>query len=85
MTSEWTCCGTPCLDPTDMDLGHLDSLKVSMHSCTHCSMRWLNVVSTTTLHWVPVSPTDAETLLNAPLDAERRLILRRWIGEHQRR
>ncbi|MDM0074824.1 hypothetical protein QTH90_10560 [Variovorax sp. J2P1-59] len=81
MTLEWSCCGTPTLDPDEAYLGRVESSELSIDSCAHCGMLWLSVrsVATTVTRTTPLSPADAEAFLAAAPGFDRREIMRAWL------
>lgn len=58
MSLEWTCCGTPMLDPAEAYLGRVESFELSISSCAHCGMLWLGIRSlvTTVTRTDPLPP-----------------------------
>jgi hypothetical protein len=45
MSLEWSCCGTPMLDPMVEEMGRPDSFSLTMYRCSHCGARWLGAGS----------------------------------------
>lgn len=85
MTNEWSCCGTPRLDPVETELGRIESSELWMASCGHCGARWLNVISLTdyTSHWQPIARNDVHALLASTPGPERDALLKTWMRERQ--
>lgn len=81
MTLEWSCCGTPMLDPDEAYLGRVDSFELSIDSCAHCGMLWLGIrsLATTVMRTEPFSRTDAAAFLGAKPGIERRALMRAWL------
>jgi hypothetical protein len=84
MTLEWTCCGTPMLDPVEAYLGRVDSFELSISACAHCGALWLGMrsVATTVIRSEPLSKTDAEAFLAAAPGIERRAMMQAWLRRH---
>ena len=86
MTLEWSCCGTPKLDPGEAYLGRVDSSELSINACAHCGMLWLGIrsLATTVTRTEPFSRTDAEAFLGATPGIERRALMRAWLQRRTR-
>ena len=81
MTLEWSCCGTPMLDPAEAYLGRVESFELSISACAHCGALWLGLrsVATTVTRSEPLSRTDAEAFLAAAPGLERRAVMQEWL------
>jgi hypothetical protein len=84
MTLEWTCCGTPLLDPAEAYLGRVESFELSISSCAHCGALWLDVcsVATTVTRTEPLTQTEAEAFLAAAPGTERLAMMQAWLRRH---
>lgn len=81
MSLEWTCYGTPMIEPSEAYLGRVESFELSISACAHCGMLWLGVrsVATTVMRTEPLPGTDAEAFLAASPGVERRAMMREWL------